>query len=49
MRLYASKVFSVDQLIAGSQNNVTSISDLVLLSHVAHVKELFVMEYEELS
>ena len=44
-----SKVLSVQQFVTVSKNNVACIADLVLLPHVAHVKQLLIVESEQLS
>lgn len=48
-RYRLSEVFSVDELVAGTEDSVASVSHFILLSNVAHIKELFVVENEELS
>lgn len=44
-----SKILSVQQQVALSQNNVSSIAELVLLTNVYHIEVLFVVEFELLS
>ena len=44
-----SKVFSVKELVALSQDNISGIAKFVLFTHIAHIKELFIVLDEERS
>ena len=39
-----SEVFSVEELVALSEDDVSGIAKFVLLAHIAHVEELLVVE-----
>lgn len=44
-----SEVFSVQKFVAVSEHDIASIADLVLLSHIAHIEQLLVVEGKKLS
>jgi len=42
-----SEILSVQELVAAAENDVAGVTQLVLLTNVAHIEELLVMQDEE--
>lgn len=42
-----SEVLHVQELIAFPQDHVSCVAQLILLTHIAHVKQLLIVEEEE--
>ncbi len=42
-----SEILSVEELVAAAEDDVTGVTQLVLLAHVAHIEELLVVQDEE--